>query len=102
MVHAGPNPTPQHLDHLSEIALRHKINRLDAGKNYALGDPKSKKEPKSEPETSNGPKLQTRASSPMSQARNSGTQDQAEGKSQTMDMDSMLAEIDAMLAEIQK
>ncbi|CAB4385156.1 unnamed protein product [Rhizophagus irregularis] len=32
MVHAGPNPTPQHLDNLSEIALRHKINRLDAGK----------------------------------------------------------------------
>ncbi|CAB5348229.1 unnamed protein product [Rhizophagus irregularis] len=51
MVHAGPNPTPQHLDNLSEIALRHKINRLDAGKNYALGDLKLKKEPKSEPET---------------------------------------------------
>ncbi|GES93707.1 hypothetical protein GLOIN_2v1846791 [Rhizophagus clarus] len=45
MVHAGPNPTSQHLNNLSEIALRHKINRLDAGKNYALGDPKSKKEP---------------------------------------------------------
>ncbi|GBC19786.2 hypothetical protein GLOIN_2v1480631 [Rhizophagus irregularis DAOM 181602=DAOM 197198] len=50
MVHAGPNPTPQHLDNLSEIALRHKINRLDAGKNYALGDPKSKKEPISDSE----------------------------------------------------
>jgi len=43
MVHAGPNPTPQHLDNLSEIALRHKINHLDAGKNYALSDPESKK-----------------------------------------------------------
>jgi hypothetical protein len=102
MVHAGPNPTPQHLDNLSEIALRHKINRLDAGKNYALGDPKSKKEPGLEPETGDGPKLQAQASSPIPQTRNSSTQDQAEGKSQTIDMDSMLAEIDAMLAEIQK
>ena len=99
MVHAGPNPTPQHLDNLSEIALRHKINRLDAGKNYALGDPKSKKEPKSEPETSDSPKPQTQASSPASQP---DPQRQAKRKSQTMDMDSMLAEIDAMLAEIRK
>ncbi|PKB96808.1 hypothetical protein RhiirA5_434214 [Rhizophagus irregularis] len=96
MVHAGPNPTPQHLDNLSEIALRHKINRLDAGKNYALGDPKSKKEPKSEPETGDGPNPQTQASSPASQSRNNDPK-----KSQTMDMDSMLAEI-AMLAEIRK
>ena len=50
MVHASPNPTPQHLDNLSEIALRHKINRLDSGKNYTLGDPKSKKEPISDSE----------------------------------------------------
>ncbi|UZO01008.1 uncharacterized protein OCT59_012117 [Rhizophagus irregularis] len=97
MVHASPNKTPQHLDNLSEIALRHKINRLDAGKNYALGDPKSKKEPKSEPETGDGPKPQTQASSPASQSRNNDPK-----KSQTMDMDSMLAEIDAMLAEIWK
>ncbi|UZO04568.1 uncharacterized protein OCT59_024945 [Rhizophagus irregularis] len=97
MIHAGPNPTPQHLDNLSEIALRHKINRLDAGKNYALGDPKSKKEPKSEPETGDGPNPQTQASSPASQSRNNDPK-----KSQTMDMDSMLAEIDAMLAEIRK
>ncbi|CAB4392460.1 unnamed protein product [Rhizophagus irregularis] len=97
MVHAGSNPTPQHLDNFSEIALRHKINRLDAGKNYALGDLKSKKEPKSEPETGDGPKPQTQASSPASQSRNNDPK-----KSQTMDMDSMLAEIDAMLAEIRK
>jgi hypothetical protein len=38
----------------------------------------------------------------MPQARNSSTQDQAKRKSQTMDMDSMLAKIDAMLAEIWK
>ncbi|UZO04183.1 uncharacterized protein OCT59_024575 [Rhizophagus irregularis] len=45
-------PVQSHLtyDNLSEIALRHKINRLDAGKNYALGDPKSKKEPISDSE----------------------------------------------------
>ncbi|CAG8773232.1 10427_t:CDS:10, partial [Dentiscutata erythropus] len=91
MVHAGPNPTPQHLDHLSEIAIRHKINRLDAGKNYALGDPESKKELNSGPETSDGPKPQTQASSPASQSRNNDPK-----KSQTMDMDSMLAEIDAI------
>ncbi|CAG8570803.1 12250_t:CDS:2 [Funneliformis mosseae] len=42
------------------------------------------------------------ASSPMSQIRNSSTQDQAREKSQTMDMDLMLAKIDAMLAEIWK
>ncbi|GBC39147.2 hypothetical protein GLOIN_2v1790944 [Rhizophagus irregularis DAOM 181602=DAOM 197198] len=81
---------------IREIALRHKINRLDAGKNYALGDPKSKKEPKSEPETGDGPNPQTQASSPASQSRNNDPK-----KSQTMDMDSMLAEI-AMLAEIRK
>ncbi|PKC58472.1 hypothetical protein RhiirA1_470924 [Rhizophagus irregularis] len=92
MVHAGPNPTSQHLNHFSEIAIRYKINRLDAGKNYALGDPKSKKEPKSEPETGDGPKPQTQASSPTSQSRNNDPK-----KSQTMDMDSMLAEIDAIL-----
>src|SRR3954471_1960043 len=32
MVHAGSNPTHQHFDHLSKIALRQKINCLDAGK----------------------------------------------------------------------
>jgi agmatine/peptidylarginine deiminase len=62
MVHAGPNSTPQHLDNLSRIALRPKIIRHDARKNYALGDPKSKKELKSELETSDGSKLQTWAS----------------------------------------
>ncbi|PKY32569.1 hypothetical protein RhiirB3_454991, partial [Rhizophagus irregularis] len=61
MVYASPNPTPQHLDNLSEITLRHKINHLDAGKNYALGDPESKEpisDSKSEPESesSDGPK----------------------------------------------
>ena len=101
MVHAGPNPTPQHLDNLSKIALRHKIDHLDVGKNYALGDPESKKESKSEPETSDGLKIQAQASSSISQARNSGTQDQAERKSQIIEMDFMLAEIDA-IAEIQK
>ncbi|GBC18655.2 hypothetical protein GLOIN_2v1477332 [Rhizophagus irregularis DAOM 181602=DAOM 197198] len=60
-------------------------------------DPKSKKEPKSEPETGDGLNPQTQASSPASQSRNNDPK-----KSQTMDMDSMLAEIDAMLAEIRK
>jgi hypothetical protein len=97
MVHAGPNPTPQHLNNLSEIALRHKINRLDAGKNYTLGDSESKKEPKSESETSDGPKLQTQASSLASHVTPKNNDPK---KSQTMD--SMLTEIDAMLAEIRK
>ncbi|CAG8720817.1 12337_t:CDS:1, partial [Funneliformis mosseae] len=62
MVHVSPNPTPQHLDNLSEIALKHKINRLDAEKNYALGDPKSKEpisDSDSKPEASNSLKSQT-------------------------------------------
>ncbi|CAG8710915.1 2352_t:CDS:1, partial [Funneliformis mosseae] len=90
MVHAGPNPTPQHLDNLLEIALKHKINHLDAGKNYALGDFKSKKpisDSDSKPEASNSSKSQTQASLPASQPDPK--------KSQTMEMDSMLAEIDA-------
>ena len=66
-------------------------------KNYALGDSESKKELNSGPETSDGPKPQTQAFSPASQPRNNDPK-----KSQTMDMDSMLAEIDAMLAEIRK
>ncbi|CAG8611835.1 8993_t:CDS:2 [Funneliformis mosseae] len=97
MVYAGLNPTPQHLDNLSEIALRHKINHFNTGKNYALGDPKSKEpisDSDSKPETSNSLKPQTQASSPALQPDPK--------KSQTMEMDSMLAEIDAMLAEIRK
>ncbi|CAG8772918.1 22604_t:CDS:2, partial [Rhizophagus irregularis] len=80
MVHAGPNPTPQHLDNLSEIALRHKINRLDAGKNYALGDPKSKKEPISDSE--NTPSL-------VPQLKND---DYNPFKGQIAEIDSMLVE----------
>ncbi|UZO28385.1 uncharacterized protein OCT59_021911 [Rhizophagus irregularis] len=79
MVHAGPNPTPQHLNNLSEIALRHKINRLDAGKNYALGDPKSKKKPKSDSE--NSPSL-------VPQLKND---DYNPFKGQIVEIDSMLA-----------
>jgi hypothetical protein len=84
MVHAGPNPTPQHLDNLSEIALRHKINHLDAGKNYALGDPKSKKEPKSDSE--NTPSLVPQTSSPQSK-----NDDYNPFKGQIAEIDSMLA-----------
>ncbi|CAG8673003.1 21115_t:CDS:2 [Dentiscutata erythropus] len=83
--HGGPNPTHQHLDLLNRIALRHKIVRLDAGKNYTIGDTESEKSD-SEPETSDSSKPQIQASS----------------SSQTIKIDSMLAEIDAMLAEIQK
>ena len=53
-VHGGQNPTPQHLDLLTRIALRHKIDRLDAGKNYAEGDTSDSdldSDPKPEPET---------------------------------------------------
>ncbi|KAF0424759.1 highly derived d5-like helicase-primase: PROVISIONAL [Gigaspora margarita] len=84
-VHGGPNPTHQHLDLLNRIALRHKIVRLDAGKNYAIGDTESE-ESDSEPETSDSLKPQIQASSSF----------------QTIEIDSILAEIDAMLAEIQK
>ncbi|UZO00472.1 uncharacterized protein OCT59_011605 [Rhizophagus irregularis] len=80
---------------LRKIGAKH-ASMVHTGKNYALGDPKSKKEPKSEPETGDGPNPQTQASSPASQSRNNDPK-----KSQTMDMDSMLAEI-AMLAEIRK
>ncbi|CAG8752825.1 11837_t:CDS:1, partial [Acaulospora morrowiae] len=34
-VHGGQNQTPQHLDFLTRIVLRHKIDHFDAGKNYA-------------------------------------------------------------------
>ncbi|CAG8606333.1 5653_t:CDS:1, partial [Acaulospora morrowiae] len=34
-VHSEQNSTPQHLDFLIRIALRHKIDCFDAGKNYA-------------------------------------------------------------------
>jgi hypothetical protein len=84
MAHAGPNPTPQHLDNLSEIALRHKINSLDAGKNYALGDPKSKKEPKSDSE--NTPSLVPQTLSPQSKNDNYNP-----FKGQIAEIDSMLA-----------
>ncbi|RIA85579.1 hypothetical protein C1645_830583, partial [Glomus cerebriforme] len=78
MVHASPNPTPQHLNNLSEIALRHKINRLDVGKNYALGDPESK-EPISDSENT---------SSLVPQLKND---DYNPFKGQIAEIDSMLA-----------
>jgi len=37
-VHGGPNATHQNLDLLNRRALRHKIVRYDAGKNYAICD----------------------------------------------------------------
>jgi hypothetical protein len=37
-IHGGTNPTPQHLDLLTRIALKQKIGRLDAGKNYVIYD----------------------------------------------------------------
>jgi hypothetical protein len=96
-VHGGPNATHQNLDRLNRIALRHKIVRHDAGKNYAIGDTDSE-ESDSESETEDSPKLQTQASLPQP-----GKSDpQKSSSSQTMEMDSMLAEIDAMLAEIRK
>jgi hypothetical protein len=84
MVHASPNSTPQHLNNLLEIALKHKINCFNAGKNYALGDPESKKEPKSDSE--NTPSLVPQTSS--SQSKND---DYNPFKGQIAEIDSMLA-----------
>ena len=98
-VHGGKNPTPQHLKLLSRIAMRQESDHLDAGDNYAIGDTESEdngteSDHESEPEASDSPKPQTQASSPALQPDPK--------KSQTMDMDLMLAEINTMLAEIQK
>ena len=50
-VHGGQNPTSQHLEFLSRIAMRHKIDRFDSGKYYAEGDT-SDFEPESQISTS--------------------------------------------------
>jgi len=94
-IHGGKNPTPQHLKLLSRIALRQESDRLDAGDNYAMGDTESEddgpeSDHKSDHESESVPEANGLKPQPDPQ------------KSQTMDMDSMLAEIDAMLAEIRK
>ncbi|CAG8744038.1 15925_t:CDS:1, partial [Funneliformis mosseae] len=60
------------------IALRHKINRLDARKNYALGDPESKE---SISDSENTPSL-------VPQLKNN---DYNPFKEQIVEIDSMLA-----------
>jgi len=53
-VHGGQNPTSQHLEFLSRIAMRHKIDRFDSGKYYAEGDTSDSdldSNPEPEPET---------------------------------------------------
>ncbi|CAB4374634.1 unnamed protein product [Rhizophagus irregularis] len=99
-VHGGLNATHQQLDLLNRRALRHKIVRHDAGKNYAIRDTESEdndteSDSESVSEVSDSPKPQTQASSPAPQPNHQKSQ-------QTMEMDSMLAEIDAMLAEFRK
>ena len=93
--HGGKKSTPENLKRLSRIALRQESDRLDAGDNYAIGDTESEESSSK----SESPKPKTQASSPAPQPN---PQRQAKRKSQTMEMDSMLAEIDAMLAEIRK
>ncbi|RIB10164.1 hypothetical protein C2G38_2250940 [Gigaspora rosea] len=53
-VHGGQNPTSQHLELLSRIAMRHNIGRFDSGKYYAEGDTSNSdldSDPEPEPET---------------------------------------------------
>ncbi|RIB08814.1 hypothetical protein C2G38_2210659 [Gigaspora rosea] len=53
-VHGGQNPTSQHLELLSRIAMRHNIGRFDSGKYYAKGDTSNSdldSDPEPEPET---------------------------------------------------
>jgi hypothetical protein len=98
-VHSGLNAMHQQLDFLNRRALRYKIVHHDAEKNYAIYDTESEdndteSDSKSDSKTSNSPKPQIQASLPAFQPDPQ--------KSQTMDMNLMLAKIDAMLAEIQK
>ncbi|CAG8803648.1 25213_t:CDS:1, partial [Dentiscutata erythropus] len=64
-VHGGQNPTSQHLEFLSRIAMRHKIDRFDSGKYYAEGDT-SDSDLDSDPE----PEPETRAPTPKSTSEN--------------------------------
>ncbi|CAG8572054.1 15085_t:CDS:2 [Funneliformis mosseae] len=53
-VHSGQNPTSQHLEFLSRIAMRHKIDYFNSGKYYAEGDTSDSdlnSDPEPEPET---------------------------------------------------
>ena len=76
------------------IALRKKLDCLDAGDNYAIGNTELESDHESISEASDSPKP---ASLSAFQSRNNDPK-----KFQFMDMDSILAEIDAMLAEIWK
>ncbi|CAG8603976.1 3456_t:CDS:2 [Cetraspora pellucida] len=86
-VHGGPNPTHQHLDLLNRIALRHKIVRLDAGKNYAIGD--------TELEDSDLESESDQAPSPISGSQASSFQPK---NNNSNPFESQIAEIDSMLA----
>ncbi|RIA99155.1 hypothetical protein C1645_811902 [Glomus cerebriforme] len=55
-VHSGPNATHQNLDQLNRIALRHKIIRHDAGKNYVICDTESED---SDPEDKHNSELES-------------------------------------------
>ncbi|RIB23782.1 hypothetical protein C2G38_2288261 [Gigaspora rosea] len=53
-VHGGQNPTSQHLELLSRIAMRHNIGRFDSEKYYAEGDTSNSdldSDPEPKPET---------------------------------------------------
>ncbi|RGB24030.1 hypothetical protein C1646_773643 [Rhizophagus diaphanus] len=96
--HGSKNPTPEHLKYLLRIALRQESDHLDAGDNYAMSDTESENDntesnSDSGSEASNSPKSQTQATSPTPQPRNNEPK-----KTQTIDMNSMLAEMNAILS----
>ncbi|CAG8569568.1 8366_t:CDS:1, partial [Acaulospora morrowiae] len=87
-VHGGQNSTSQHLDFLTRIALRHKIDHFDAGKNYAEGDTSD-----SESESDNSLELKLsdlKAQASTSQPKNNNYNP----------FGSQIAEIDSMLATL--
>ncbi|KAF0469679.1 hypothetical protein F8M41_025509 [Gigaspora margarita] len=53
-VHSSQNPTSQHLEFLSRVAMRYKIDHFDSEKYYAKGDTSDSdldSDPEPEPET---------------------------------------------------
>ncbi|CAG8566572.1 1624_t:CDS:2 [Funneliformis mosseae] len=92
-IHGGKNLTSQHLKLLSRIALRQESDHFDAGDNYVMGDTESEDDsPESDHESDHefGSVPEANGLKPQPDPQ----------KSQTIEMDSILAEIDTMLAKI--
>ncbi|CAG8505452.1 11301_t:CDS:2 [Acaulospora morrowiae] len=85
-VHGGQNPISQHLDFLTRIVLKHKIDRFDTGKNYAEGDT-------SDSESESDDSLELKLSDLKAQASTSQPKNNNYNSFR-----SQIAEIDSMLA----